>query len=118
MATPVLNRGTCRYCRKAVIWGILQNGRARSFAPAPVPAASVVERDRFAVSKTYNRVVDLVGVEPPAMVLTPHYCAEYGQRKLHVDRAGDVLGDVLAEMEAPQAPTQRTGDRPYIPTSW
>lgn len=82
MADRILDRGTCGYCRKPVIWGLLQNGRRRSFQPEPMAAELVAEADRFAVSKHLRCVVDLLGVNPPpSSVLVMHLCVEYAEAK-------------------------------------
>lgn len=91
---PILDRGKCSHCHQPVIWGLLQNGRRRTFEPEPKPVNVIVERDRYAVSKRLGRVVDLVGVErPPALVLAAHYCAEY--REARQTRGLDGLGDAI-----------------------
>jgi hypothetical protein len=85
-----------------VIWGVLQNGRSRSFGPQPLPVDQVVERDRYAVSRRLGAVVDLVGVtSPPPMVLAAHYCAEYAESKRMrgMTGLGEALGEVFAGFE-------------------
>lgn len=73
----------CKYCQQSIVWGLLMNGRRRSFEPKAYPAAEVAEGDRFAVSKRYNRVVDLVA-EPrqPDEVLVAHRCLEYAKARM------------------------------------
>jgi hypothetical protein len=79
----ILDPGKCGYCHRPVIFGLLQNGRRRTFEPEPKPVNVVVERDRYAVSKRLGRVVDLVGIaSPPSVVLAAHYCAAYAEKKL------------------------------------
>lgn len=98
MSDRVLSRGRCSHCRKPVIWGLLQNGRRRTFEPEPQPVETVVERDRFHVSRRLGRVVDLVGVaNPPSVVLVAHYCREYADAKRlrNVARLDDAFDTVV-----------------------
>lgn len=95
---PILDPGTCGHCQRKVIWGLLQNGRYRTFEAQPKPSAEVVERDRYAVSKRLGRIVDLVGIaHPPALVLAAHYCAEYREAKRNegVDGLGEALDAIF-----------------------
>jgi len=79
---PILRRGICPHCRQSVLWGLLQNGYWRTFQESFQPPEEVAERDRFAVSRRLNRVVDVPGTHVPDQVLTPHYCAAYAETKL------------------------------------
>ncbi len=91
----VINRGTCRHCERPVIWGRLQNGRRRAFQSELVVASEVPERERFAVRKGGQAVIDLEGIkhDPQMLVLTPHYCREYFEHRQmrNVDRLSAML---------------------------
>lgn len=95
---PMLSRGTCGFCHRPVVWGMLQNGRRRSFEPELYPAADVAEGDRFAVHLRLRRVVDLLGhPNPPARVLLTHRCLEYAKaRQMRgVAAIADVIEDIF-----------------------
>ncbi|MFI6757981.1 DUF6083 domain-containing protein [Micromonospora sp. NPDC050417] len=78
-----VQRTRCRYCNRPVIIGRMQNGHWRTFHPDEFPFAEVPERERYAFSRTYDAVIDLIGVQkPPPRVLMRHYCAEQRERQL------------------------------------
>ncbi|MCX5070848.1 hypothetical protein OOJ91_33930 [Micromonospora lupini] len=92
----VVNRGKCSDCKRPVIWGRLQNGRSRTFQPDLVKASEVpAEKERFAVRRGEPYVIDLEGIRhsPDMLVLVPHYCAEYRERRQN--RNVDSLADLL-----------------------
>ncbi|MBM0201938.1 hypothetical protein JNW90_01545 [Micromonospora sp. STR1s_5] len=93
-----MNRGTCTHCKQPVIWGVLQNGRSRTFQPELVMAHTVADKERFAVRNGRPFVVDLEGIrhDPDMLVLTPHYCAEYRTNRdlRDVDALANLLPDV------------------------
>lgn len=102
-STPALNPGTCRYCGEPVVWGTLQNGRARSFEPDPVPGHIVPPAEAHAFSRRIGAVVCLDGVGwMPGHVLVPHYCDEfYAARVLR--HAGRAFADIEARNGASTA---------------
>jgi len=97
----VLTRGICKYCEQEVVWGLLANGRYRSFAPELVTASEVPERERFALPRRGTYLIDLEGIrhDPSMKVLTPHYCASYKQAKQEEREMRNVvrLADLLLE---------------------
>ncbi|KAB1110785.1 MULTISPECIES: hypothetical protein [Micromonospora] len=81
-----------------MIWGVLQNGRNRTFQPDLVKASQVPEKERFAARKGKPYLIDLEGIDhdPNMLVLTPHYCAEYRTNRdlRNVESLSAMLPDV------------------------
>ena len=110
MPSPIIKRGTCHYCQRPVIWGLLQNGRWRTFQAEPIAAEMGAAEDRFAVSRSRRCVVDLLGVDPPpSPVLVLHLCVEYAEARRM--RGVSEFGDELATWVA-ASPTDRTEGTP------
>lgn len=102
--TRILSPAKCPHCDRPIVWGLLQNGRKRTFEPDPKPVGQVVERDRYAVSKRLMRVVDLVGIaNPPTLVLAAHYCAAYAEKKLmgRMAKADAAIVEALSQWGQP-----------------